>query len=270
MTEQKKALEVLVTTMHQQDTQKYDEMHLQTNAVIANQTDANDYREEEKNGHTVKMISTNTRGLSRNRNIALSLSTGDLIMFADDDLVFRDGYEHLVLDEFRKHPEAESIAFAMEVIAIADAKKAINSKVSNHFRHAGRRELARLGVCGLVIRKDILQKYCLHFNETFGAGTEDYCGEDTIFLQTMLKKKIKIFLSPVIVADIDKSESTWFDGFNRKRFYVNGKILAATYPYLARLLAVRSAYKFSKRQKEVKYTDILKCYWQGIHDYLSA
>lgn len=268
MTEQQRALEVLVTTMHQHDTRKYAEMNLQTNAVIANQTDRSGYLEEVISGRAVKMISTNTRGLSRNRNIALSFSSGDYIMFADDDLIFRDGYESLILNEFKKRPDVESILFSLNVVAIGGGKKEIYRKRANCYHHANRRELAGYGVCGLVVRKDILQKHCLYFNETFGAGTDDYCGEDTIFLQKMIKKKIKLDISPVIIADIDKSTSTWFDGYNRKRFYVNGKILAATYPYLARLLAVRSAYKFSKRQKEVKYVDILKCYWHGIHDYL--
>lgn len=268
MGQQQTNIEVLVTTMHQTDTAKYEEMKLQTDAVIANQTNKNFYIEEKKNEHIVKMISTDTRGLSRNRNIALAMSTGDFILFTDDDVIFEDGYEQLIMQEFKNHPEAEAIRFDMRVVAIAESKKVEYKKVASCFRRATRSELARYGVCGLVIRKDILQKYCLHFNETFGSGTENYCGEDTIFLQEMVNKKIKLFLSPVIIANIDKSNSTWFEGFTERRFYVNGKIFAAAYPRWARLMAVRSAYKFSKRQKEIKFIDILKCYWHGIHDYL--
>ena len=52
-------LEVLVTTMHQSDFSKFYQMNLQTNAVIANQTDKNEYVEANINGHRVKMVSTN-------------------------------------------------------------------------------------------------------------------------------------------------------------------------------------------------------------------
>ena len=40
-------VEVLVTTMHQSDLQKFTQMNLQADAVIANQTDRNGYAEAE-------------------------------------------------------------------------------------------------------------------------------------------------------------------------------------------------------------------------------
>ncbi len=39
-------IEVLATTMHQTDLSKYKEMNLQTDAVLANQTDCFGYQEE--------------------------------------------------------------------------------------------------------------------------------------------------------------------------------------------------------------------------------
>lgn len=268
MSKHRISLEIVVTTMNQCDTKKYREMNLQTDAIIANQTDRNAYSEDYESGHLVKMISTKTRGLSRNRNIGITLTTADLIVFADDDLVFVDGYEELILRGFSEHPNADAILFDMKVVAISEEKKVEYSKTSNDFRPASRRELSRFGVCGLVIRKEVLRKHSLYFNETFGSGTENYCGEDTIFLQDMLNKKINLFLSPIVIAEIDKSNSTWFDGFNENRFYVNGKILAAIYPYMARLIAIRSSYKFSKRQNNIGFIGILRCYWKGIRDYL--
>ena len=260
-------IEVLVTTMHQHDMTKYEQMNLQTDAVIANQTDYNGYEEREINGYRGKMISSETRGLSRNRNIALALSSGDLLVFADDDMVFKDGYEKLIRDEFQTHPEAEAIMFAVNIIALGKGKIATARKKITEFTRATRKFLGAYGVCGLAIKADTLKRSCLCFHERFGAGTENYCGEDTIFLQKILCNKVPFYLSPVIIADIDQSESTWFDGFTKKRFYVNGRILAACYPHVSRLLAVRSAYRFSKRQKSMRFFAILKAYWKGIKDY---
>ncbi|MDO4385963.1 MAG: glycosyltransferase family A protein [Clostridia bacterium] len=104
-------VEVLVTTMYEVDFNKYTQMNLQTDAVLANQTDKNAYAETEIRGRCVKLVSTDTRGVSRNRNLALMHASpdADYLLFADDDLVFVDGYEKLVLGEFEKHPEAEAI-----------------------------------------------------------------------------------------------------------------------------------------------------------------
>ena len=64
-------LVVLVTTMHQNSFEIYSKMNLQTDAVIANQADENSYKETTIEGHSVRFITTDSRGLSRNRNIAL-------------------------------------------------------------------------------------------------------------------------------------------------------------------------------------------------------
>lgn len=81
-------IQVLVTTMHQTGFEKFSEMNLQTDAVIANQTDKNEYLETVVDNCSVKLVSTDSRGLSRNRNIALSHANqnADFIIFSDDDL----------------------------------------------------------------------------------------------------------------------------------------------------------------------------------------
>ena len=48
-------LEVLVTTMFEKDESKYESMNLQTDAIIANQSDDCFYIEEKKGEHTVKI-----------------------------------------------------------------------------------------------------------------------------------------------------------------------------------------------------------------------
>ena len=81
-------LEVLVTTMHQTDASKYIQMNLQTDVVIANQCDMDEYYSEIRNGNRIQFVSTTSRGTSRNRNIALAHASqkAEYLMFSDDDL----------------------------------------------------------------------------------------------------------------------------------------------------------------------------------------
>ncbi len=257
-------VQVLVTTMHQTGFDKYAEMNLSTDAVIANQTDCNAYEETEINGHRVQLVSTESRGLSRNRNIALAHTWGDAeyILFADDDLVFNDDYETAILDEFAAHPEAEAIKFNLHDLS---ATRKIAMKRIEKFERAKRRTMSASGVCGLAVRKNILKKHGLCFHENFGTGTENFCGEDTIFLMEMFRKKISLYRSPVDIAGIDQTESTWFQGHNEEYFVVVGKVFKTAFPRLAPLLAIRSAYRFSKRETcNLRFLPILKCYWRGI------
>ncbi len=256
------AIEVLVTTMHQTNLNLYKQMNLQTSAVIANQTSNFNYQEENINGNCVKMISTSTRGLSRNRNIALALSTLDYILFADDDLKFIDGYNDLILDEIKKHPEADAIKF--NLYNLSKSRK-IGMQPINKFEKATIFNMGGSGVCGIVIKKASLVKANITFHENFGTGTSNYCGEDTIFIYNLIKKGIKLYRSPIVIAGIDQTESTWFEGFNEKYFVVSGMVFKEMNPFLAPLIAIRSSYKFSKRENcNMSFSEILRSYYKGI------
>ncbi len=260
-------LQVLVTTMHQTDLSIAKRMNISGAVLFANQADRYDYVRSEREGGTVEMVTTPTRGTSKNRNIALECSSPETeyIVFSDDDLVFKDDYERLILQEFEVHPEAEAIKF--NLYNICNERKIAMRRIEK-YRKATRRSVSASGVWALAIRRDVLMRKNLRFNEAFGPGTEDFCGEDTIFLQELIQKKVKFYLSPVEIAGIDQAESCWFEGYTDKYFRVSGKILAACYPRLAGLLAVRSAYRFHKRQPSSPFRHILRCYREGIKEYL--
>ena len=127
------------------------------------------------------------------------------------------------------------------------------------------RNMSSSGVWGLVIKFKAQQRCSLHFNENFGPGTDNYCGEDTIFLMEMLKKKIKVYRSPVDIAGIDQTESSWFQGHNERFFTTVGKVLSIIYPRLSYLIVIRSAWKAHRRKDSgMGFWHILKCYYKGI------
>lgn len=256
-------IEVLVTTMHQKDLSKYNEMNLQTNAIIANQADTNDNIIENINGKSVKFITTNTRGLSKNRNIAIEniSKDTDYIIFADDDLKFYDGYEEKVISVLKKYPQADAVKFNLN--CVSDRKIAM--KAITKTEKVTRKDVTSWGVCALALKTSVLKDTQMHFNERFGTGTENYCGEDTIFLQQLFKNKLCVYASNEYIAEIDQSESTWFEGHNSKHFKVVGMILSEIYPVLCYPLVVRSAYKFYRRKVcDLSFFEILKCYYKGI------
>lgn len=70
--------EILCVTMHQKDFSKLEEMNIHSDIVYANQCDCTSYEELEFDGHIAKMISTETRGVGKNRNIALMYASADV------------------------------------------------------------------------------------------------------------------------------------------------------------------------------------------------
>ena len=258
-------LQVLVTTMYATDFSKYYEMNLKTDSVIANQADENSTLNKTINGNSVKLVTTSTRGTSKNRNIALLNinPNAQYIMFSDDDLRFYDNYEEIILKAFEENPQADAIKFNLNLVS----QRKISMNPIRKYHRVNRREVTSWGVLGLAIRTNVIEKHKITFNERFGPGTENYCGEDTIFLQELFKKKVKIFASPEYIADIDQSDSSWFEGYTEKYFNVSGMVLSEIYPFLCYPIIVRSAYKFSKRKQcDFKFLSILKFYYCGVRE----
>lgn len=256
-------LELLCVTMHQTDFSKIEQMNLHCDVVFANQADWDSVEELEFENHRARMITTKTRGVSKNRNIAIEniSSDTDIVVFADDDLRFCDEFGTRILQEFALHPNAEAIKFNLK--CVSDRK--ISMKPISTFHKATRREVSGWGVCALAMKAEILRKHVFKFNERFGPGSANYCGEDTIFLQELLKKRIRLYASPICIADIDQSMSSWFEGYTARYFTINGMILHEIYPGLCYLLALRSAWRFSRRPAtKLGLWDIIKCYYQGI------
>lgn len=257
-------LEVLITTMHQNDFSKINEMNIESNSIIANQTNFNKYEEKIINDKVIKMISTKTRGLSKNRNIALVFSNAEYVLFADDDMKFIPGYEELIEKEFKAIKNAEAIKFYVENI---NSNRKLSWNRPGSIKKATRKNISSAGVVALVIKTEILKKHCLFFNEKFGSGTENYCGEDTIFLQELVNKKINFYISPTKISNISQGKSSWFEGYNEKYFQIVGKVLGTIYPILSYFIILRSSYKFNKNKEcNLNFRKILKNYFIGIRN----
>lgn len=258
-------IEVLITTMHQKDASKYKEMNLQTDAVIANQADRNETVTDIIDGKNVKLVTTDTRGVSKNRNIAIEniSEDTDYVIFADDDLRFCDGYGQKVISILEQLPQADAVKFNLNCIS----ERKISMKTITQTKKVSRREVTSWGVCVIAVKARVFRDKKMRFNERFGPGTENYCGEDSIFLQELFKNGLCIYTSPECIAEIDQTDSSWFEGHNAKYFKVAGMILSEIYPVLCYPLIIRSAYKFSKRKDcKLSFVEILKCYYKGIKE----
>lgn len=257
-------VQILVTTMHKQDDSIFEKMNLQTDAVIANQADFDSLDEKSHGKNKVRLVTTKTRGLSKNRNIAIDNIGEDIeyVVFSDDDMIWKDGYEDIILDSFKKYPDCSALKFNVNCVS----KRKISMKNFTEFHIASRSEVGSWGVCGLALKADIVRKKNINFNERFGAGTTNYCGEDTIFLQELFKKKYMIGCVPDIIADIDQTNSSWFNGYDEKYFTVSGMILQEIYPVLCYPLIIRSSIRAYKRgNSHLSFFRILLSYCVGIH-----
>lgn len=216
------SIEVVVATMHQSNFSKYSEMNLQTDAVFANQTQNNDKKSETIRDNIVKMISTDTRGVGINRNIGLMNAQADILLIADDDMVYVDDYDQIVQRAFREIPDADAIIFNIDSIGNSMSRR-VNQKIKRiHFFNA-----LNYGAARIAVKTSALRRENIWFNTNFGGGTQYSAGEDTLFICDMLKRGLRLYTYPKTIATVDQTTSTWFDGYTEKYFFDKGALYKA-------------------------------------------
>lgn len=258
-------LQLLVATMNLTNIiELCAKMHIESDALIINQSDRVKYECVFYHGYKIECYTFAEKGLSRSRNNALLRCTGDILCIADDDMVYTDTYREDIICEFQKHPEADALVF--NVVALNGDR---SGKTIEKYARVGKRESREYGSVHIAIKKSALMGKNVYFNTLFGSGAMYSCGEDTLFLKELIEKGLKLYKSPVEIAMVDMSESTWFKGYNEKYFKDKGALIEAAYPNVSFILAIIQAIRNSKKcMGNYKYMGkLLGYYLTGIKNY---
>jgi glycosyltransferase involved in cell wall biosynthesis len=226
-------LQVLVATMNQTDRSLVETMNIDSEAIIANQCEQVGLEEFDYRNHKVKVYSFNDRGIGMNRSNALIRANADLCILADDDIVYYDNYNELIIKSFEEHKDADVILFNFDE---AVSKRFVISKKMK----IGYFNYMRFGAVRIAFRRRSVVKHGINFNILFGGGTEFSGGEDTLFLKSCLDHKLKIIALPITLGKLEETRpSTWFDGYTENYFINRGALFAALSPRFAKLLCIQ-------------------------------
>lgn len=256
-------LEVLVSTLENNPEQLYNSMNLVSDSVIINQSNRTKEYELKINENTIKVYDYNERGIGKSRNKGLMSIEGDICLIADDDLRYVDGYEEIVLKAFDEIPSADIIIFDIKLINIS--KEITKERKIKKIKRLNTFNSMRYGACRMAIKMESLKKNNIWFSLLFGGGARYSAGEDSLFLRECFKKNMKVYSYPKIIAYVDESDSTWYNGVNKKYLKDKGAFLGTAYPKLCNLLAIYySARLYKIYKKEYTFLDSYKSIREGI------
>lgn len=254
-------LETLVSSVNQDVEALAGKMNLQTKAIIINQCEKNEYCTYYHREREVRCYSFAERGVGLSRNNALLRSSGDIVLFSDEDIVYEDGYDKKILKAFEENPEADMLLFNMEVES-ERATYHIEKKHRIFFYNSG-----RYPTYSFAIRREKLFNANITFSLLFGGGARYSNGEDSLFLMDCLRKKFKIYALPITIGREVPRPSTWFFGYTEKFFYDRGVLYHHLYGKFKYLMAVRFlvAHK-NKMCREIQVKEAFRLMKKGMRE----
>lgn len=238
-------LQVLVSTMHQKDHGLLNKMNIQSDAIIVNQCNMNKFEEFDYKGYNIRFLSLAERGVGLSRNTGLMRVTADICIFADDDVVYDEGYRETVIEAFKNNPKADVILF--NVLSTNPERPSFVITKENRIRFYN---IFRYGTFRIAVRMTSIYQSNISFSLLFGGGAKYSAGEDSLFLNDCLRSGLKVFSSPQNIGIVTQSESTWFKGYTDKYFIDKGVFYATLSKKWSKLLisqfAIRHRNLFEK------------------------
>ena len=251
-------LEVLLSVMNLKK-EELNNMNIATDCIVINQCKVNNY-EKYKN---FKIYSYNEVGISNSRNKALEHAKGDIILFCDDDVVYYKDYEKKIINEFKNNKDADAIMFYFDS---PNRYQKMNKKNKRLYLYNS----LKYGTINIAIKKEVIEKYNIRFNSLFGSKEHFNSGEDTLFIVDLLRNKIKIYSSIVILGKVNNESSTWFKGFNEKYFFDKGAIFCAINKKLRHLLFLQYLIRHKEVLNDIGFIKAYKQMCLGSKEYIKV
>lgn len=256
-------LEVLVSTMYKNDHEILKKMNIKTDVVVINQSQDNNIKCFERDGKLVRFISLKEVGVGLSRNTALMRAKGDICLFADEDCIYKNNYEKMVLEVFSRFPDADVIFFNIESLnpnrPIYQVKKTKRIYWYNSLKY---------GAARIAIKRKSIIRERIFFSLMFGGGTKYGAGEDSLFITDCLKAGLKIYASKECIGIVEQKESSWFQGYDNKYFFDRGALFVAIsrryYIFLILQFLLRHRDLFKNKNSFLKLLNIMI---KGAKDY---
>lgn len=254
--------EVLVTAMGQTDLSQYRRMNLRCDTLIANQCGRWQWEEERHDFGRVRMLSSATRGVGVNRNLGLAASEADIILFADDDMVYYDSNLQGVKDAFRELPDADVILFGLDYSRDGEVYERRRCPV----KRLGLHNSLRFGAARMAVRRSALVKHNIRFSTLFGGGCVYGSGEDSLLLRDCFRAGLRVYSHSYVLGTCAKDSSTWFTGFNEKFMFDKGAWIACAFPKIKHLIKWYFIWKFAKKS-ELPFGEVVRQMNAGIRAF---
>ena len=255
--DQKNNLEILISTTGKNDIDFIENIFFENNyesfpILIVNQSD----KIIKNDNENIKIINTDSRGLSLSRNLAIKNSSKKYCLLADDDIVYKEGFYENILNAFEQNINADVITFMM-----VDEKGNLFKKYSENMNH-NYKSIREVNSVVIAFKRESVIKNNIEFDPLFGLGGTFETGEEYLFLRNCLEKKLKVLFRPKIILQHD-SKSSGKLAFRDKNIFARAAIFHKFHGSLSYIKLLHHIYLL-KRKNLIGCSDFINKFLVGL------
>jgi hypothetical protein len=197
-------------------------------------------------------VTANEKGVAKSRNIVLSSAETKYLLFADDENTFRGDNIKFAISYLEKHPNCD-LVLAQAVDTTGALRKAYPKRVKKLTKFNS----AKAATYEMIVRVDSAKSKEVAFDERFGAGADNYLGDEYIFIADLLDKGGAGVFLPLTIAihPLESSGSRWgSDSDLRARAEVFQRVFGDTAPLIRIAFYLKNLRKFGGLKNLVKFS----------------
>lgn len=176
-------------------------------------------------------------GVAKSRNRVIELAETDYLVFADDDIEFVDAGLREAIDYLDNNPEV-----ALVLAQAASPSGGLRKPYPSKQERLTKLNSARAATYEMIIRVSAIRDLGIRFDESFGAGVENYLGDEYIFIADLISAGGKGVFLPITIATHPEvsSGSGWGTERDRKaRAKVFTRVFGALAPVVRLAFGIR-------------------------------
>jgi glycosyltransferase involved in cell wall biosynthesis len=187
-------------------------------------------------------IKSEDKGVTKSRNLVLNQVKTKYLLFADDDITFISKGIESAVSYLESNPTCDLV-----LAQAVDNQGVLRKSYSKTEVKLSKFNSAKAATYEMIVRVESQRNKGVTFDENFGAGAENYLGDEYIFITDLLKKGSRATFLPLTIAihPEESSGSRWgTDSDLRARAQVFQRVFGFTAPLIRTAFYLQNFSKF--------------------------
>ncbi|RYJ38490.1 Glycosyl transferase [Flavobacterium anhuiense] len=198
----------------------------------------------------IRVINSFEKGLAKSRNLAFENAIGKILVVADDDVVYQEGFTAKIVDAYNRFPKAAVINFSM-INSNGDVIKKYPSCTKTNLSIF---DILNTSSIEMTLNKKRIDETKIRFDENFGLGAVFEMGEEAIFLSDLKANQKQLVFEPQLIVIHENQTSSEKKSLVDK-YYIQGALFSRMFKTKYIFWLYLKLF-FDLKQKKIKFENI--------------